>query len=103
MGLSLATSYIYTEYCTKLLSTKGFCHLMFRKLEGTDRAGESGSDVELGAGTADTTGLVRRASLDVETLNTDRFDRFWLSYLHSATPPSHDRDSSQSAETDPLG
>ena len=78
----------------KLLSVKGFYHLIFRKLEGTGRAGESGSDVELGAGTIDTTGLVRRASLDVETLNTDRFDRVRLSSFHSTTPPSHDRDSS---------
>ena len=44
---------------------------MFRKLECTSRAGEGGSDIELGAGTVDTTGLVRRAFLDVGTSNTD--------------------------------
>ena len=45
---------------------------MSRKLGCTGRAGEYGSDVELGAGTVDTTGLIRRAFLDVGTSNTDR-------------------------------
>ena len=45
---------------------------MFRKLECTGRAHEYGSDVELVAGTVDTTGLIRRASLDVGMSNTDR-------------------------------
>ena len=56
----------------KLLRSQGFCHLMFRKLECTGRAGEGGSDVEVGAGAVDTSGLVRRVCLDLGTSNTDR-------------------------------
>ena len=59
---------------------------MFRKLGCTGRAGECGSDVELGAGTVDTTDLVRRAFLDVGTSNTDRLIVFGCPPLFS-TPP----------------
>ena len=52
---------------------------MFRKLGSTGGAGEDGNEVELEAGTVDTTGLIRRASLDVGTSNTDRHDRFRFS------------------------
>ena len=45
---------------------------MFRKLEYAGRAGEGGSDVELDAGTVDTTGLVRRTCLHLGTSKTDR-------------------------------
>ena len=69
---SLATSNFILNTVLAVLRAKCFCHLMFRKLECIGRAGECGSDVELGAGTVDTTGLIRRVSLDVGTSNTDQ-------------------------------
>ena len=64
---------------------------MFRKLGCTGRAGEGGSDVELGAGTVDTTGLLRRASLDVGASNTDQQIIFGNTSIF-CDPPAHDRD-----------
>ena len=64
---------------------------MFRKLECTGRVGEGGKDVELGAGTVDITGLVRRASLDVGTSNTDRQIVYGNTSIFR-DPPAPDRD-----------
>ena len=66
----LTTSDFILKTVLKLPRSKGRVHLMFRKLGCTGRAGEGESDVELGAGTVDTTGLVRRACLDLGTLNS---------------------------------
>ena len=64
---------------------------MFRTLECAGRAGEGGSDVELGAGTIDTTGLVRRVSLGVRTSNTDQQIVFGNTSIF-CDPPAHDQD-----------
>ena len=75
----------------KLLRSQGFCHLMLRKLECTGRARECGSDVELDDGTVDTTGLVRRASLDVGTSNIDRQTGFGNTSIF-CDPSPHDEE-----------
>ena len=88
----LAASDFVLNTVLKLLRYNGRVHLMFRKLGCTGRAGEGRSDVEPGAGIVDTTtGLVRRACLDVGTSNTDRLIVFGFASFHSATPPSLDK------------
>ena len=84
----LATSDFVLNTVLKLLRSKGRVHLMLRKLGCTGRAGEGRSDVELGSGNVDTTGLIRRACLDVGTSNIDRLIVFGFASFHSATPPS---------------
>ena len=48
------------NYILALLMFKDSFYRWFRKLGCTGRADEDGSDVELGAGTVDTTGGLRR-------------------------------------------
>ena len=60
------------ENYIEVTKVPNFLSLTFHGWGSTGRAGERGSEVELGAGTVDTTGLIRRASLDVGTSYTDR-------------------------------
>ena len=60
-----------------VLRAKGSKSPGFRKLGSTGGAGECESHVELGAGTVDTTGLIRRASLDVGTSNIAQYIIVW--------------------------